>query len=111
MHEIVHIVLMLAALNLLEVMAADIMNTYIIAQCKEKIWTMIGSEFRNDEGMKAFLRALYGLKSTSQAFNEHLTGCMHSLGYKSCLADPNLLYKACTWKADNGNIESYFCTC
>ncbi len=32
MHETVHIALMLAALNLLEVMAADITNAYITAQ-------------------------------------------------------------------------------
>ncbi len=35
--ETVHIALMLAALNSLEVMAADIMNAYITALCKEKI--------------------------------------------------------------------------
>ncbi len=35
--ETVHIALMLAALNLLEVMMADIMNTYITALCKEKL--------------------------------------------------------------------------
>ncbi len=33
---------------------------------------------------------------------------MHSLGYKSCLADPDLWYKACTRKGDHGNIESYY---
>ncbi len=37
--ETVSIALMLAALNLLEVMETDIMNSYITALCKEKIWT------------------------------------------------------------------------
>ncbi len=37
--ETVSIALMLAALNLLEVMETDIMNAYITALCKEKIWT------------------------------------------------------------------------
>ncbi len=33
---------------------------------------------------------------------------MRSLGYKLCLADPDLWYKACTWKGDLDNIESYY---
>ncbi len=37
MHKTVCITLMLAALNSLEVMTADIMNAYITAPCKEKI--------------------------------------------------------------------------
>ncbi len=50
---------MLAALNSLEVMAADIMNAYITALCKEKIWTILGSEFGKDKGRKAIIvRAL-----------------------------------------------------
>ncbi len=107
--ETVRIALMLAALNSLDVMAADIMNAYITAPCKEKIWTTLGPEFGKDKGKKAIIvRALYGLKSAGQAFREHLADCMHSLGYKSCLADPDLWYKACTRKGDHGNIESYY---
>ena len=107
--ETVRIALMLAALNSLEVMAADIMNAYITAPCKEKIWTTLGSEFGKDKGKKAIIvRALYGLKSAGRAFREHLADCMRSLGYKSCLADPDLWYKACTRKGDHGNIESYY---
>ncbi len=87
----------LAALNLLEVMAADIMNAYITAPCKEKIWTTLGSEFGKDKGKKAIVvRALYGLKSAGWALCERLADCMCSLDYKSCLADPELWYKACT---------------
>ncbi len=108
-HETVHIALMLAALNLLNVMAADIMNAYITALCKEKIWTTLGSEFGKDNGKKAIIvRALYSLKSPGKAFHKHLADCMHLLGYKLCLADPDLWYKACTQKGDNGNIESCY---
>ncbi len=46
MYKTIHIALMLATLNSLEMMTADIMNAYIIAPCKEKIWTMLDSEFR-----------------------------------------------------------------
>ncbi|KAL7450695.1 hypothetical protein ACHAXS_000702, partial [Conticribra weissflogii] len=49
MHKTGCIALMLAALNLLEVMAANIVNAYITALCKEKIWTTLGSEFGKDK--------------------------------------------------------------
>ncbi len=107
--KIVHIALMLAALNSLDVMTVDIMNTYITVMCKEKIWTTLGSEFSKDKGKKAsIVKALYGLKSAGHAFQEHLADYMHSLGYKSCLADPDLWYKAFTIKGNNGNIKSYY---
>lgn len=35
------------------------------------------------------LCALYGLKSSGAAFHKHLGKCMHSLGYKPCLVDPD----------------------
>ncbi len=69
----------------------------------------IDSEFRKDKGKKAIIvRALYGLKSTGWAFCEHLADCMHSLGYKYCLDDPDLWCKACTQKGDHDNIEPYY---
>ncbi len=109
MHETVHITQMLAALNLLKVMAAHIMNSYITVPCKEKIWTTLGSEFGKDKGKKAIIVwALHGLKSADQAFCGHLADCMRSFGYKSYLADPDLWYKACTQKGDHGNIKSYY---
>ncbi len=62
--ESVCIAMMLADLNLLEVMAADIMNAYITALCKEKIWTMLVSEFGKDKGKKVIIvRATYSIKS------------------------------------------------
>ncbi len=45
MHETVHIALILAALNLLDMMAADIMNAYVTVPCKEELRTTLGSEF------------------------------------------------------------------
>ena len=39
------------------------------------------------------VRVLYGLNSSGEAFKKHLVKCMVSLEYKSCLADPDLLYR------------------
>ena len=62
---------------------------------QEKIWTTLGAKHGVDEGKKYIIvRALYGLKSSGAAFRAHLCECMEALGYTSCLADPDLWYKA-----------------
>lgn len=51
--------LMLVSLNLLDMMPANIMNTYISALHKEKIWTTLWSKFGRDKGINAIIvRAL-----------------------------------------------------
>jgi hypothetical protein len=88
--ESVHIALLLAALNYVEVKTADIENAYITAPCSEKIWTVLGPEFGLDAGKKAFIvRALYGLKSAGALFCNHLADCMQHIGFAPCLADPD----------------------
>ncbi|KAL7447687.1 hypothetical protein ACHAXS_000070, partial [Conticribra weissflogii] len=92
--EMVSIALTMTALNALKVIAADIMNTYITAPNKEKIWTLLGPKFGKDIGCKAIVvRALYGLKSAGAAFRSHLADCMRQLGYESNKADPDLWMK------------------
>ncbi len=109
LHETVGIALTMAALNALKVMAADIMNAYIIAPNKEKIWTLLGPEFGKDKGRKAIVvRALYGLKSAGAAFRSHLADCMRQLEYESNKADPDLWMKVCTWDTGNGTEKFYF---
>jgi hypothetical protein len=44
----VRIAFLLAALNDLNVFAADIGNAYLNAPCREKIWTVAGSEFGSE---------------------------------------------------------------
>ncbi len=53
--ETVHIALMLAALNDLEVNAGDVLNAYITTPVTKKIWTMLGKEFRHKEGKTVIL--------------------------------------------------------
>ncbi len=67
--ETVHIALLMAALNDLNVKVGDVLNTYIIALITEKVWTVLGPEVSTDTGKSAIIvRALYGLKSTGAAF-------------------------------------------
>ncbi len=92
--ETVRIALTLAALNHLEVKAADILNAYISAPIKEKVWCALGPEFGPNAGKSAIIvHALYGLKSAGAAFHANLADCMQHLDYTSCPANPDLWYK------------------
>jgi hypothetical protein len=92
--ETVRITLTIAALNDLEVKAADILNAYISAPIKAKVWCALGPEFGPDAGKSAIIVcALYGLKSADAAFHAHLVDCMQHLGYTSCPANLDLWYK------------------
>ena len=75
----------------LEVEAVDVLNTYVIAPNREKIWTVLGLEFGDSAGKSVMIvRALYGLKSAGASFRAHLAQCMQELGYQSCDTDPDL---------------------
>ena len=91
--ESVRIGFMLAALNGVDVTAADIAGAYLNAPCHEKICTLCGLEFGKEyEGRYAVItKALYGLKTSAFAWREHLsTTLQESLGFKPCKADPDV---------------------
>ena len=46
----VRIILLVAALNGLNIMACDIQNAYLTADCHEKIWTIARAEFGSEKG-------------------------------------------------------------
>jgi hypothetical protein len=90
-HESVCIALTAAALNDLDLLAADIQNAYLNAPITEKVWIILGVKFGHDlKGRKSIIvRALYRLKSTVATFRDHLAVCMTGLDYKSHLANPD----------------------
>jgi hypothetical protein len=68
-HETVHLALTFVSLNDLEVKVGNVLNAYITAPVKEKVWTILGPECGLDSGKSAVIvRALYGLKSAGAAF-------------------------------------------
>ena len=92
--ETVRIALLLAALNDLDVCAADIGNAYLNAPCKEKIWIVAGPEFGEDAGKPMVItRALYGLKSSGAAWRQMLSASIKKMGFTSSKGDPDLYYK------------------
>ena len=90
--ESVRIAFTYAALNGLQVCAADIRNAYLQAPSSQKDYVICGPEFGLENVGKPALihRALYGGKTAGRDFRNHLRACMHQLGYSPCLADPDV---------------------
>lgn len=87
----VRIAFLVAALNDLDILAADVSNAYIQSDTKEKVYTRAGPEFGSRQGqLLIIVRSLYGLKSSGACWHEHLAERLSDLGYRSCLADPDV---------------------
>lgn len=88
--ESVRIAFLVAALNGLDIMAADIGNAYLNAPVRERIYITCGPEFGPEYvGRKAkVVKALYGLKSSGAAWRSFLSECLFdSLHFSPCRAD------------------------
>jgi hypothetical protein len=97
--ESVRLAFLLAALNDVEVKAADIGNAYLNAPCQEKIFIKCGLEFGPEMvGRKArVVRALYGLKSSGYAWRSFCAEVLNNdLGFKACKADNDVWMRPAT---------------
>ena len=101
--ESVRIMLTYAALNGLDVCAADIRNAYLQAPSSQKHYVVCGPEFGLENVGKIALihRALYGGKTAGRDFRNHLRSCMRHLGFESCPADPDVWMRPA--KKDDGS--------
>ena len=103
----VRIAFLIAALNDLDVLGADIGNAYLNAETREKVYTTAGKEFGKYEGQTVIIiQALYGLKSSGAAWQSHLSQTLQDLGFTSSLADPDVWYKEAT-KPDGFRYYEY----
>ena len=50
---------------------------------------------------------LYGLKSAGASFRNHLADCMKQMGYKPCLAEPNLWMRPKKIRSDGLEYYEY----
>jgi hypothetical protein len=57
--ETIHIALLMAALNDLNVKVGGVLNAYITAPITEKVWTVLGPEFDIDAGKSAIIMRAY----------------------------------------------------
>jgi Reverse transcriptase (RNA-dependent DNA polymerase) len=82
--ELVRIAFIVAALNGLDIMTADIGNAYLNAYTAEKVYPITGSEFGEEAGRVAVIvRALYGLKSSGVAWHAFFAQSLTDLGFIS----------------------------
>jgi hypothetical protein len=90
--ESVRIAFTYAALNGLDVFAADIRNAYLQAPSSQKDYIICGPEFglENVGKVALILRALYGGKAAGKDFRNHLRSCMRHINFVSCPADPDV---------------------
>ena len=102
--ESVRIAFTYAALNGLDVFAADVRNAYLQAPSSQKAYIICGPEFGLENVGKIALiqRALYGGKAAGRDFGNHLTSCMRHLDFESCPADPDVWMRP-AMKADGSN--------
>jgi len=101
----VRIALTYAALNGLQVYAADVRNAYIQAPTSERHYVACGPEFGPYEGRCALIKqALYGRKKAGRDFWLHMRSCMAHLKFKSCKANPDVWMR----KAIDPNGNKYW---
>ena len=88
---------MLAAINGLQVCAADIGNAFLYGKTREKVFVIAGKEFGAEMAGAPLIidRGLYGLRSSSARFHEHLSAKLRALGYRPSKADTDFWIKEC----------------
>lgn len=87
----VRTMLLIVALNEIELKGADVKNAFLSSPNKERCWLRAGPEFRALEG-KPFVvtAALCGLKSVSASFRAHMAKKFDEMNFKSSHADPDV---------------------
>jgi hypothetical protein len=88
----VRLAFLIAALNTLDILGADIGNAYLNAKMTERVHTVCGLEFgqANVGCFAIIVRALYRLKSSGATWRNTLAGTLSDLGFTSNLADPDV---------------------
>jgi hypothetical protein len=93
----------IAELNGLHVCTADIGNAFLYGRTREKVYIKAGREFGPElEGQILIVdKSLYGLRTSSARFHEHLSTKLRKMGYSPTKADPDL------WIIDKGTHYEY----
>ena len=75
----------------LRALAADISSAYLHVDTKEKIYIVLGPEFKGLEGRKAIVKkAWYGQQTAGARFHECLSETFLRMGFTPSRADPDL---------------------
>ena len=101
------IAFLIAALNDLDVKMFDVSGAYLYAPTTEKIYTIAGIEFGEENKGKTLIirRALYGLKSSGAAYRAFFAQSMADLGFFPSKADPDVWLRGATKKDGSAYYE------
>jgi hypothetical protein len=105
----VRIAFLIAALNDLDILAADPLERLT----KERLYTIAGPEFGPAKVGRPVLivRALYGLRSSGARFHDHMAANLREGGYTACKADADVWMKAAVKKDGTPYYKYVFCYC
>lgn len=104
----VRLAFLIAALNNLELKAADVTNAYLNAPTKEKIWFKGGIECGEGHGKICVLtRALYGLKGSGNAWRSFFAKTLEAMNFKPSQADRDVWLRP----AGSGDDKYYEMIC
>lgn len=93
---------LLAELNGLKLMTADVESAYLLAHTKEKICFIAGKEFGDHAGdLMVIDRACYGLRTSGKRYHDFFYDVMQKLGFQPSLADPDIYMR------DAGDCNEY----
>ena len=94
--EMIRIGFLLAELNELTVCTADISNAFLYGKTREKVYIKAGDEFGPDANQDLIIdKGLYGLKSSSARFHEHLSDKCKRMGFRPTTVDSDFWMKDC----------------
>lgn len=101
--ESVRIAFTYAALNSLDICAADIKSAYLQAPTSEKHFIWCGEDLPLEmQGRIAIIkRALYSGKTAGSNYWKHMRTCMEHLRFRSCKGDPDVWIRKAD-KSSNG---------
>ena len=93
--EAIRMGFLLAKLNGLTVCAGDVGNAFLYGKTREKVFVIAGPEFGPElEGKRMIVdKSLYGLKTSSARFHEHLSATLSKFGFKPSKAYTDLWMK------------------
>ena len=98
------IVLLIAALNVLDFQCADVQNAHLSANTKERVYFYNGEGFGKDwVELIVVVRVFYGFKGSGSAWTAAIQQVMRDLGFQTSMGDADVWMRSAV---DTSAIES-----
>src|SRR5210317_1421108 len=92
--ETIRTAFVLAAINNLQVYAADVSTAFLYGKTREKVYIIAGEEFGEDAGKRMIVEGgCYGLKTSAARFHERQAEELRAMGFRPSKADFDLWMK------------------